>query len=281
MSSPAPAIDAPLPAPFRVASVREELSDTFTLDLVPAAGAGAFDFLPGQFNMLYVFGVGEAAISISGSRSGELPLTHTVRAVGNVTRAMRRLRAGDVLGVRGPFGVPWPVERLAGADVVIIAGGIGLAPLRPVIHHLLAHRQDFGKICIFAGFRTPEDMLFRRELEEWRGRFDLTVEVTVDRATGDWAGRVGVVTQLVNRGGYDPRESVALVCGPEVMMRYAAAALRQQGVAGERVYVSMERNMKCAVAHCGHCQLGPHLICRDGPVFRYDRVETLMKVQEL
>ena len=268
------------PQPFRIEKVRRELSDTFTMELVPEAGGG-FEFAAGQFNMLYVFGVGEVPVSISGDPGDTARLVHTTRAVGAVTRAMGGLKAGEALGVRGPFGKPWPVEAASGRDLVIVAGGVGLAPLRPAIYHALAARDRFGKLVILYGARTPEDILFKRELEKWRGRFDVDVMVTVDRATGAWGGDVGVVTKLIGRGGFDPARTAAFVCGPEVMMRYAVAALEKRGVPGSQVWVSMERNMKCGVGFCGHCQWGPHFVCRNGPVFRYDEVAPLFSVREL
>ncbi len=272
-----------LPEPWRIERVRRELSDTFTLELQPTAGGAPLRFLPGQFNMLYAFGLGEVPISISGDPEADGPLVHTIRAVGPVTEAMRRLVPGDVLGVRGPFGSCWPVSGPAaeGCDLVIVAGGVGLAPLRPAILHVLRHRQRFGQVCIFYGARTPADILYRHELRRWRGQFDLLVDVTVDRATQDWAGRVGVVPRLVEGGGYDPQHTLALVCGPEIMMRHTARALLARGVRRERIHVSMERNMKCAVGLCGHCQFGPHFVCRDGPVFRFDAIEALMTVDGL
>ena len=194
---------------------------------------------------------------------------------------MGRLKAGDVVGVRGPFGTPWPVEDAFGDDLAIIAGGVGLAPLRPAIYQALANRPRFGKLIIMYGARTPQDILFRKELEKWRSRFDVNVHVTVDHATGQWAGRVGVVTKVVAKAGFDPLHTTALVCGPEVMMRYAVEALEERGVAASKVHVSMERNMKCGVGLCGHCQWGPHFVCRDGPVFRFSDVAALFPVREL
>lgn len=276
------ASDPMVPVPYRIQRMRRELSDTFTVDLAPADGSSKKMFLPGQFNMLYVFGVGEVPISISGDPNSDLPLLiHTVRSVGPVTAAMANLSRGDSLGVRGPFGSVWPVADVEGADVVIIAGGIGLAPLRPAIYHVLANRNKYGEVCIYYGARTPHDILFLNELQKWRGRFDLTVDVTVDCATRDWAGKVGVVTNLVANGHFDPFETVALVCGPEVMMRYTVKTLNQRGVSDDRIYLSSERNMKCAVGFCGHCQFGPYFVCKDGPVFRFDHIEHLFEIREL
>ncbi len=274
--------DPMTPRLFRVGKRRRELSDTFTLELEAAEpGAVAAPFSPGQFNMLYAFGVGEVPISISGDPGVPGRFVHTVRAVGPVTDALRGLRRGDTLGVRGPFGTAWPVAEAEGADVVVLAGGVGLAPLRPAIHALLARRERYGRVCIFYGARTPEDILFRKQLERWRGRFDLSVEVIVDRATGSWSGPVGVVTRLLTRGGFDPTATVALLCGPEVMMRYAIGTLNGLQVPFDRIYVSMERNMKCAVGLCGHCQFGASFVCRDGPVFRFDRISGAFETREI
>jgi NAD(P)H-flavin reductase len=295
------AVGAPDPMvtrPCKVRRNRKELSDTFTMELVPEDG-GAFPFRPGQFNMLYVFGIGEVPISISGDPGDPSVLVHTTRSVGRVTEAMalvhgtnggqkRRVRqalaeqrAGDTIGVRGPFGSHWPVEAAQGEDVVFIVGGIGLAPLRPAIYRVLAERGKYGNVVIFYGARTPEDILYRKELQTWRSRFDVDVRVTVDRATGRWNGRVGVVTDLVKGGGFDRFHAVAFVCGPEIMMRYAVQTLQDRGVGSDRIYVSMERNMKCAVGFCGHCQFGPTFVCRDGPVYRFDGIEDIFTIWEL
>jgi anaerobic sulfite reductase subunit B len=275
--------DAPLPgpmapAPFRVSRRRRETRDTWTLELEPVAGGGPTP-RPGQFTMLYAFGIGEVPISVSGDTEG--PLVHTVRAVGAVTEAICSARPGAVLGVRGPFGNSWPVEDASTADVVVVAGGIGLAPLRPALLHVLRRRAEYGDVVLLYGSRTPADVLYARELERLRGRFDLQVEVTVDSAEGGWRGKVGVVPKLVAGADFDPASAVALVCGPEVMMRFSAEALLERGVPRDRIYLSMERDMRCGVGHCGHCQLGPTLVCRDGPVYRYDEVETWLGVREL
>jgi NAD(P)H-flavin reductase len=270
-----------LPCPYRVERVRQETPDTFTLDLAPENGARQLVFEPGQFNMLYAFGVGEVPISISGDPGKPGILVHTTREVGTVTRAMRKLKAGDSLGVRGPFGVGWPVTEARGADVVIVAGGIGLAPLRPALYQVLAARKYYGKVVLLYGTRTPADILFRRELQQWHSRFDLEVDVTVDRAMGDWRGNVGVVTSLIPRAPFDPHSAVAMICGPEVMMRFTVQELERRGVSLANIYISMERNMKCGIGLCGHCQLGPTFICKDGPVFPYHRIRPLLAVREM
>ncbi|MCS6816464.1 MAG: FAD/NAD(P)-binding protein, partial [Blastocatellia bacterium] len=201
------------PRPYRIRRVHRETADTFTLELTPVNGTAAFSFAPGQFNMLYVFGVGEIPISISGDPAKLETLVHTTRVVGTVTKAMRRLKRGDTLGVRGPFGSSWPVEEAEGNDVVIVAGGIGLAPLRPALYHILSRREKYGKVVLLYGARTPEDLLYRNELSQWRAQFDLEVYVTVDRATGGWRGNVGVVTTLIPRAPFDPLNAIAMVCG--------------------------------------------------------------------
>lgn len=273
--------DPMLPLPYRVQRLQQDTYDTFTLELQSANGANSLQFHAGQFNMLYVFGVGEVPISISGDPAKPATLVHTTRAVGTVTKAMRKLKRGDALGVRGPFGTHWPVAEAVGNDAVIVAGGIGLAPLRPALYALLAQREKFGKVVLLYGTRTPSDILFRRELENWRSRLDLEVYVTVDRATGNWRGNVGVVTTLIAKAPFDPRNAVAMVCGPEIMMRFTVLELQKRGVTPENIFLSLERNMKCAVGFCGHCQYGPMFICKDGPVFRYDRIKDLFTKREI
>lgn len=255
-----------------------ETADTFTLEL--ETGDDGTPFRPGQFNMLYVFGVGEVPISMSGDPRRSGVLVHTTRAVGPVTRAMAGLRAGAALGVRGPFGTPWPLETALGRNVVLVAGGIGLAPLRPLVYEVLARRREFGEVVLLYGARSPDELLFGRELERWRAA-GVAVSITVDYATRDWPGHVGVVTTLVPRAPVDPARTTAFVCGPEIMMRFAADALGRRGVAAASIFVSMERNMKCAVGFCGHCQFGPSFVCKDGPVFAWPRVRGLLSVREV
>jgi NAD(P)H-flavin reductase len=269
-----------MPEPYVLNRRKRETHDTFTLELVVKGTRARMRFLAGQFNMLYVFGIGEVPISMSGdpARGG---LVHTIRAVGKVTEAITRLQRGHVVGVRGPFGSSWPVQEAAGRDVVLVAGGIGMAPLRPVVYTLLAGRKQYGRIALLYGARTPRDLLYRRELTKWRGRLDLDVEVTVDSAGEDWSGDVGVVTKLIRRATFEPTNTIVMICGPEVMMRFTVAEFRARGVGIENIFLSMERNMKCAVGYCGHCQFGPTFICRDGPVFPLDRVEPWLNIREL
>ncbi|HEY6069180.1 MAG TPA: FAD/NAD(P)-binding protein [Gaiellaceae bacterium] len=269
---------AEAPQPFRVRTRRRETHDTWTLRLEPVDGVG-LDVRPGQFTMVYSFGVGEVPISFSGDPRG--PLVHTVRAVGAVTRAICDARRGAVLGIRGPFGNEWPVAEAAGGDVVVVAGGIGLPPLRPALYEILRRRRDFRDVALLYGARTPDDLVFRRELERWRARGDLQVEVTVDAAVEPWRGKVGVVPKLIEGARFDPAATTAFIVGPEIMMRFSAQALLDRGVPPSCIFVSMERNMQCGVGHCGHCQLGPTLICRDGPVYRWDVLVPLLTAREL
>jgi NAD(P)H-flavin reductase len=270
--------DPMAPHPMRVLDRWDETYDTFTMVL---DAPGGFAFEPGQFNMLSPFGIGESAISISGDPADGGRLIHTVRRVGKVTEALARLRPGDWVGVRGPFGAGWPVQRCEGVDMVFVAGGLGLPPMRPAIYQVFAHRECFRRVKIIYGARTPDDMVFVKELSEWRGRFDCDVLLTVDAADQKWHGSVGVVTRLIPRADFDESNAVAMVCGPEVMMRFSAAELVKRGIPKERIHVSMERSMKCGIGFCGHCQFGPYFVCKEGPVFRYDQVEQLLQIREV
>ena len=267
-----------VPQPLRVTRVRRETADVATFDLMPAS---PFAFAAGQFNMLYVFGLGEVAISISGDPAEEGRIVHTVRAVGAVSRAITRLRRNEVIGVRGPYGSCWPVAESEDSDIIIVAGGLGLAPLRPMIYCVLTHRERYGRVVVLYGARGPADILYRRELEAWRRRLDVDITVTVDHAAADWRGNVGVVPALIARTAVDPEHAVAMVCGPEIMMRFTIDALRDRGLSADRIYLSMERNMKCAIGLCGHCQFGPAFVCRDGPVFRFDRIAPFFNIREI
>jgi NAD(P)H-flavin reductase len=271
-------VDPMVPRFERVHRVHRDGADVWTLEIEPAGG---FEFLPGQFNMLYAHGVGEAAISISGDSSEPGRLVHTIRAVGRVSEALTRLETGDPIGIRGPFGRGWPMEEAEGKDVVVVAGGLGVAPLRPAIHLLLHARERYRRVVLLVGMRGPKEILLQPDLERWRGKFDVELELTVDHAGPDWHGNVGVVTTLIPRAEFDPVNTVALVCGPELMMRFAIADLARVGIPDHRIYLSMERNMKCAVGLCGHCQFSGSFVCKDGPVYSYDQVRELLGMREI
>jgi len=266
------ALRGPLvPDLYRVSATRHLVEDVVTLSLEPLEGPPVSS-RPGQFNMLTAFGVGESAISVSGE-PGDGTLEHTIRGIGPVSRALCDSQVGTIVGVRGPFGTDWGVDDLAGKDAIVLAGGIGLAPLRTAVSRLVAPPSAGGArhVVVLVGARTPDQIVFRDDLLRWR-EDGTHVEVTVDAAGPEWGGPVGVVTSLLDRVPFDAANTVALVCGPEVMIRFTARALVDRGVEGQNVRVSLERNMQCGVGLCGHCQLGPLLLCRDGPVVTYSGV---------
>jgi NAD(P)H-flavin reductase len=271
------------PWQVQTATIREiipELDDIATYRLETPPGS-SYAFQPGQFNMLYLPGVGESAISMSGDPHARDSWIHTVRVAGNVTRTLAAMRVGDTLGLRGPFGAGWPVDEWRGKDVILVAGGVGLAPLRPVIYDILHRRPEFGHVTVILGARTPGGLLYPSEQAAWK-RGGIDVQQTVDRAVGDWTGNVGVVTLLLDRLRLlAPENTCVATCGPEVMMRFTALSAARRGIPAERVWVSLERNMQCAAGLCGHCQLAEEFVCKDGPVFRYDRVARLMTVEGL
>lgn len=237
-----------------------------------------FRFDPGQFNMLYLPGFGESAISISGLSNDRQTVDHTIRAAGGVTTGICKLRPGETLGLRGPFGTGWPINDCQQKDLVLVTGGIGLPPLRPVIHEVVRNRDRFGQVNLLYGARSPEALLFQNEYDSWK-QSDINLQVTVDRSSPGWSGNVGVVTLLLERlESFDPGNTILLCCGPEIMMRFVARAAVDKGIPPNQVWVSTERNMNCAIGLCGHCQLGGSFVCKDGPVFRYDLIEPLMKV---
>ena len=271
---------AMVPRSFVVTGTRRDTQDTRTLLLEPADGR-PLRFEAGQFTMMLAFGVGEVPISISGDPAYPATLQHTIRDVGSVSHALAGAATGTTLGVRGPFGTGWGVPDGRGGDVVFFAGGIGLAPLRPAVLEVCADREAYRRVVLLYGARTPEDILFTDDLRRWADDHDVAVEVIVDRGQHAWRGRVGLVTQLLERAELDADRCLALICGPEVMMRHAALTLLDRGVPASRLRLSMERNMRCGVGLCGHCQLRELLLCVDGPVLAYDRLAPLMSVAEL
>jgi NAD(P)H-flavin reductase len=268
-----------LPLPYRVCHRKKETSDTFTLEMTPVPPGAGMPIRPGQFNMLYAFGVGEVPISISGDVREPGRLVHTIRAVGAVSQRLTALGDGDFVGVRGPFGNPWPVELGQGRDVLVVAGGLGLAPLRPIVYALKAERSRFGRCTVLYGTRTPEDQLFTREFKAWRAA-GIDVLRAVGQSTPKWRETVGHVTALIPLAQFEPGNTVAFLCGPELMMRFTSLDLIQRGIPGDRVFLSMERNMKCAIGFCGHCQWGPEFMCLQGPVFPFTKIERWLRVRE-
>ena len=270
-----------LPRPFVVRDRVVETPDTVTLDLVPVGGGPVPSFVPGQFNMLYHPPAGEVAISISGADGERGSWTHTIRSAGKITEALTRLVPGATVGVRGPYGVGWPIAAARGHDLLIVAGGLGLPPLRPAIRALLADRASFGRVEIIYGARTPKDLVFSPEIQEWRRRTDLRFQTTVDAAGRDWYGDVGLVTARLPDARFESARTQVCACGPEIMMTAVAQAAIGRGVSPDAIYLSMERNMKCAVGWCGHCQFGPSFLCRNGPVLSYAALAPLLAVREV
>jgi NAD(P)H-flavin reductase len=267
------------PLLYRVVERREETSDVVTLWLA-SLGGERLAFRSGQFNMLSAFGVGEIAISISGSPSDAGALRHTVRDVGAVSHALCVSEVGDVVGVRGPFGTDWGVTGcVTSEDTVIVAGGIGLAPLRGAVEELAESRGGAGRVFVLVGAREPSQLVFGDDMAKWEEQ-GVIVLTTVDRSAPGWSGRVGLVTTLLDDAGFDPQHCRVLICGPEIMMRFTARALNELGVDSSSIWVSLERNMQCGLGWCGHCQLGPLLLCRDGPVVGYREASVRMNERE-
>jgi NAD(P)H-flavin reductase len=268
-----------------VTRVVPETPDSWTYWMRFKAGDGeGYAFAPGQFNMLYLFGIGEVAISISSDPSHPQLLGHTVRSVGRVTNAFRALRPGDEVGIRGPFGTPWPLDEAAGGDLVVVAGGVGICPVRPAIEYAMRHRDRYRRLVLLMGAREPSLFPYKDQLGDWVShmqRIGVELHLTVDKAEGEWPYGEGVVTTLYPKARLDPGKGTAFICGPEIMMWFAAKGLLEAGVPSEHVWVSLERHMQCGIGLCGHCQLGPAFVCKDGPVFRWDRVSRLLEVPEL
>lgn len=281
---PTPPIDPWLTETVRIEDIKTEIDGVQTYTLSPPRTNDRSPdcrFIPGQFNMLYVPGVGESAISMSGDPSQTDRWVHTVRVAGNVTRTLSQLRQGSTLGLRGPFGQGWPIDDLTQGDVIIVAGGLGLAPLRPLIYDVIRRRDRYGYVWLVNGARTPDSLLFKDEYQSWRDA-GIDLSLTVDRGSSSWTGHIGVVTVVLERLPLkQPNNTLLVACGPEVMMKYTAETAIRRGLSSDRIWVSLERNMQCAAGLCGHCQLGPEFICKDGPVLRYDRVHQYMFVEQL
>jgi NAD(P)H-flavin reductase len=253
---------------------------TFALKFIDPEVRERYSFKPGQFNMLYLPGYGEAAISMSSDLETASGLVmHTIRHVGNVTRATSRLKVGDAVGLRGPFGSTWPLEAIEGRDVVIACGGVGLPPLRGALYHIIRNRSKYGKVTLLYGARTPKDLMYPTEYEAWQ-KADIDVQVTVDRGDENWNGRVGVVPMWFYHFRVDPHKTTVLTCGPEIMMRFVIFEALARRIAPENIHVSLERNMKCGQGACGHCQMGPYFICKDGPVFQFSAIQPFFNVEE-
>lgn len=274
---PAPAAPSPNPYDLHAATIVEKVRvtediDTVRLQLIDPAVRRAFRFQAGQFNMLYVFGVGEVAISIVSDPDEPQVLDHTIRAVGRVTKAIQGMGLGDMLGVRGPFGRGWPLDDARGKDVVVVTGGLGCAPVVGAIDYMFRRREAYGAVTILHGIKTPRDLLYRERFEAWRRHTDTTVLLTSDQPDKTWHDHVGVVTELFERVAIDPVRTVVLMCGPEIMMRIGAPILLHRGIPATALYLSLERHMECGIGLCGHCQMGPYFLCKDGPVMRYEQV---------
>lgn len=293
-SPPRPCIRTPAPEPLasgrdawhhhvtRIVATRDEVAGVRTYDLAfrdPDAAAG-YVFAPGQFNMLYLPGIGEAAISISSDPRERAFVGHTVKAVGNVTQALERLGAGDEVVLRGPFGTAWPLEELRGRDVVIVTGGVGLASVRSAILQIIAARGDYGRVAVLFGAKTPAGLIYTDEYDRWRAA-GIEVLLTVDEADGNWTGRVGLVTALFDDLDFSSASSGLICCGPEPMMLAVVKRAGAAGISPSDTYLSMERNMSCAARLCGLCQFGPEFVCRDGPVFPYDRIARFLEIRHL
>jgi len=264
-----------LPVPAVISEIRQETYDTatYTLTFKNSKVRWAYAFLPGQFNMLGILGMGEAPISLSSDPALFGAFEHTIRAVGNVTKALARLQKGDTIGIRGPFGSAWPMEEARDKDLLVIAGGIGLSPLRPAIEQALRQRRQYGRITILYGAKTPDDLVHTADFERWSAGADTHLHLTVDRvADRAWTHQLGVVPVLLEEATLATARTIAMVCGPEVMLRFAVVDLLKRGFPPAHIFLSLERRMRCGVAQCGHCFLGPRFVCQDGPVFRYTQL---------
>lgn len=270
-----------LPHMAKIVERRQESDTIFTLRLrfEDAAVRESYRFAPGQFNMVYLFGVGEVAISIVSDPEEEGLFDHTIRIVGRVTEGLAALREGDSVGIRGPYGRGWPLQAAEGQDVLIVTGGLGCAPVVSVIHYVIRRRRHFGKLTIVQGVKHSADLIYRKHYEEWARVPNTEVLIAANASSGHWPWHVGPVTELINQADIDPARTVAMMCGPEGMMIAAAKILLHKGMPETALHFSTERNMQCAIGHCGHCQFGGKFVCRDGPVFSYAEIRELLGVR--
>ena len=273
--------DVWLPVLYKVKQKKTENHGIVTLTLAPSAEDVIEPMEPGQFNMLYAFGIGEIPISISSLWNSQPELIHTIQDVGAVSKAFCDLSTGDQIGVRGPYGTCWPLNKAKNKDVLILAGGVGIVPLRPLIEEIVNDRSAYGKLNVLYGARSPENIIFHQDIISWQADPTLNFQITVDHAYSNWRGNVGVVTYLIDEASFDPENTIAFICGPEIMMRYAVNTCLDANVPPDQLFLSMERNMKCAAGFCGHCQLGPRFVCKDGPVFRFDNIADLFDIREM
>ena len=273
--------DSWAPCIYSIRDKRIENKNLVTLTLEPVGDDLIDPIGPGQFNMLYAFGVGEIPISVSSLTETHPLITHTIQDVGAVSAACSKLNIGDQLGVRGPFGTTWPVEEAKFKDVIIMAGGLGFAPLRPVIELIAQDRENYGEVNFLFGTRDPDSIFFHQDVISLQSDPSINFLITVDHSYSNWRGNVGVVTSLVEKSEFDPKNTVAFVCGPEIMMRYGAYSLIDAGIPENSIFLSMERNMKCAIGHCGHCQYGPLFVCKDGAVFPFSGIQEYLKISEI
>jgi NAD(P)H-flavin reductase len=270
-----------LPRQARIVERIQESSTIFTLRLEfcdPDVEA-AFSFQPGQFNMVYLYGVGEVAISIVSDPEDETMYDHTIRAVGRVTKGLAKLQEGEQVGIRGPFGRGWPLEKAEGQDVLIVTGGLGCAPVVAVINYVLRRRDRFGRLVIMQGVKHADDLLWKQRYRQWEQMANTQVVIAADQAGQQWPWHKGRVTDLFGEVQFDPANTVSMMCGPEGMMQVAIDALLARQVAEDNIFLSMERNMHCAIGLCGHCQYGGQFVCKDGPVFSYADVKPLFGVK--
>lgn len=259
---------------------KQETPTVFTLrlQLTDADQQKAFRFQPGTFNMLYLYGVGEVAISIISDPLDTETFDHTIRAVGRVTRAISQLKVGDKIGVRGAFGRGWPLEQAKGKNVTIISGGIGCAPVVSVIHYIARRRADYGRLQIFQGIKHSSDMIFNEYFTRWQSIPQTEVVVAADKSESGWSWSTGRLVDTIKRTPLDPTNQVVMMCGPEVMMEFVVKELLSRGFDEQSIYLSMERNMECGIGQCGHCQIGPYFVCKDGPIFAYPQLKPLFNV---